>query len=312
MMVIFPQTSNQLTLILLLDLNYVCLTVNDSISSCSSTFCDSIIILPPGNCNGNFTYVDNGNGNFLFTNTSTGNYTYWYWDFGAGWGNQSHIDPTPSFSFPTNGSYNVCLYVSDSATGCFSTFCNIINVNCFSSFYGYLDSIGPFDVVVVNNSTGNNLTYLWGFGDGNTSTQQFPQHNYITQGNYYLCLTVDDGNGCIDMYCDSINASGINKQNTGFTINIISPTATSISEEITVLVSQINIYPNPTQNQINIETKNSAEIINQVKLFDIKGQLIYNEKFKPKINTSQLSKGLYFLKLETDEGEVLNYKLIKE
>ena len=36
-------------------------------------------------------------------------------------------------------------------------------------------------------------TWLWDFGDGNTSTIQNPTHNYITPGNYIVTLRGDDG-----------------------------------------------------------------------------------------------------------------------
>lgn len=37
------------------------------------------------------------------------------------------------------------------------------------------------------------LTYLWDFGDGNTSTIQSPTHTYAENGTYTVTLTVDDG-----------------------------------------------------------------------------------------------------------------------
>ena len=33
-------------------------------------------------------------------------------------------------------------------------------------------------------------TYAWDFGDGSTSTQHHPLHQYATPGAYYVCLTV--------------------------------------------------------------------------------------------------------------------------
>ncbi len=37
------------------------------------------------------------------------------------------------------------------------------------------------------------LTYLWDFGDGNTSTEQNPTHLYADNGTYTVTLTVTDG-----------------------------------------------------------------------------------------------------------------------
>lgn len=35
-------------------------------------------------------------------------------------------------------------------------------------------------------------TYLWSFGDGDTSTAQFPSHTYTASGSYQVILTVKD------------------------------------------------------------------------------------------------------------------------
>ena len=49
-------------------------------------------------------------------------------------------------------------------------------------------------VEFVNNSVGNNLQYLWDFGDGNSSTQKEPLHFYNGFGNYTVKLTVSNSN----------------------------------------------------------------------------------------------------------------------
>ncbi len=54
----------------------------------------------------------------------------------------------------------------------------------------------PLYVNFVNNTPGNNNTYLWDFGDGNTSTQHTPNYAYTTAGLYHISLTVTSANGC--------------------------------------------------------------------------------------------------------------------
>src|SRR5690349_10243756 len=49
--------------------------------------------------------------------------------------------------------------------------------------------------------------YSWTFGDGGTSTDQYPKHGYATTGTYYVCLTVVDTNFygvCTSTHCDSV------------------------------------------------------------------------------------------------------------
>jgi len=59
----------------------------------------------------------------------------------------------------------------------------------FDALYAY--NTVPATVAFRDLSTGTTpLTYLWEFGDGATSTEQNPSHNYIRQGLYTVKLTV--------------------------------------------------------------------------------------------------------------------------
>ncbi len=52
----------------------------------------------------------------------------------------------------------------------------------------------PFSMAFINTSV-NGLSYLWDFGDGNTSTELNPVHEYTEPGNYTVTLKAD-GDGC--------------------------------------------------------------------------------------------------------------------
>ena len=53
----------------------------------------------------------------------------------------------------------------------------------------------PLNVTFTGNSTGTGLlTYLWNFGDGNTSVLQNPVHTYKSVGNFNVSLTVSSNN----------------------------------------------------------------------------------------------------------------------
>ena len=59
----------------------------------------------------------------------------------------------------------------------------------FDALYAY--NTVPTTVAFRDLSTGTSpMTYLWEFGDGATSTEQNPSHNYIRQGLYTVRLTV--------------------------------------------------------------------------------------------------------------------------
>ena len=67
------------------------------------------------------------------------------------------------------------------------------------------------------------------------------------------------------------------------------------------------IYPNPTKGIINIENKNLENII----LYDITGKLIHVFEPKSQIDLSEFSKGLYILKLISDNKTIIN-KIVVE
>lgn len=52
----------------------------------------------------------------------------------------------------------------------------------------------PTPFSIINKSSGKD--YYWDFGDGNTSRQQFPSHNYAKEGSYTIRLIVTDSNSC--------------------------------------------------------------------------------------------------------------------
>ena len=55
-------------------------------------------------------------------------------------------------------------------------------------------NIAPVTVSFTNTSAGDELTYLWNFGDGGTSTQSNPTHTFQA-GAWEVILTVTNDNG---------------------------------------------------------------------------------------------------------------------
>jgi surface protein len=73
--------------------------------------------------------------------------------------------------------------------------------------------------------------------------------------------------------------------------------------------SSVFIYPNPIENVLFVESRNS---INYIKVYDILGRLVL-EQSNPsnQIDTSSLSSGLLLLQIETEDG-VVTKKVLKE
>lgn len=141
--------------------------------------------------------------NVQFSDTSLGNPILWLWDFGDG--NTSTVqDPIHNYSTP--GTYTVCLTVVDTCN--IDSACKIINLNCTPPAAAFGDSISNLIVYFSDSSvSGNTLgSWLWDFGDGNTSTNQHPNHTYGSPGTYTVCLYVQDSCGA-DTLCQSLTVN---------------------------------------------------------------------------------------------------------
>ena len=64
-----------------------------------------------------------------------------------------------------------------------------------------------FNAMVVNEISGA-FSYLWNFGDGNTSTEKSPQHRYANPGNYVVQLTITTPS-CSSVYKNTITVESL-------------------------------------------------------------------------------------------------------
>jgi beta-glucanase (GH16 family) len=80
----------------------------------------------------------------------------------------------------------------------------------------------------------------------------------------------------------------------------------SITEENTN-ESDLKVYPNPAVNVVNLE---SSQVINQVDVFDLSGQLLLSEKEETNVlDISAVKTGIYILKVYSN-GIIINRKLV--
>ncbi|MEO9211032.1 MAG: PKD domain-containing protein, partial [Ginsengibacter sp.] len=133
--------------------------------------------------------------------TKVGSIAKWQWDFGDG--NSSSIQD-PNHVYTSNGNYNVSLRVT-STEGCISSLTNEsfikIDTPAIPKFTASEVNFcnAPASVQFANTTTGKApLTFMWDFGDGNTSSLVNPNHVYNNKGNYTVILTVTNSTGCKD------------------------------------------------------------------------------------------------------------------
>lgn len=302
--------------------NYPSLSHGDQLDLNVNNSIDGLLLYPNAitvtqcNVTSNFTSVDNGNGDYSFTNTSTGSVGSYYWSFGDG---TSSTLSNPNHTFVSNGTFVIQLIITDSSGLC-SDIKNITTqvsgvqnpIACNAAFVIYPDSVNTGDVIVYNTSTGSNLSYFWNFGDGTTSTQQFPSHTFAGAGPFNLCLTVTDslnGGTCSSNYCDSIDSGGLVFRGGGFSISVVPPTATNI-DHATNLVTDLIIYPNPFKSSLNIELNILEKTPLNIFVTDIIGNRI-SEINTEKVtvgenkfiwNATEYSNGIYLLNIKTNNS----------
>ena len=137
---------------------------------------------------------------FKFTNVSlsSGPLTF-QWSFGDG---GTSTDANPSHTYPGPGTYTVTLIATNS-NGCNDTTSTTVTI--------YPKPIANFSVnnasqcfrnnnfIFTNTSTAvGTTTYLWIFGDGDSSRVTNPSHVYTTPGTDTVKLVISSANGCKD------------------------------------------------------------------------------------------------------------------
>jgi PKD repeat protein len=143
--------------------------------------------------------------------------------------------------------------------------------------------ISDFTVTFTDLSANSPDTWSWNFGDGVTSTEQNPEHEYATAGDYEVCLTVTNEGGS-NTTCETIALQvGISSLN-----------------EI-----QFVIYPNPANELVTIEFKNTF-LTTAIELFDITGrkmpvsvETLSTDKIQ--LDVTNISSGNYILKIQSND-----------
>lgn len=123
-----------------------------------------------------------------FSNASTGATSY-SWIFGDG-GTSSATNPT--YSGYSTGTYTVTLIANNNGCRDTQTRSAYITVHPPDAYFGLATSCSNrYAITLTDSSVGAN-TYLWNFGDGNTSTQTGGTltHTYSTTGTKTVTLTV--------------------------------------------------------------------------------------------------------------------------
>ena len=133
------------------------------------------------------------------------------WDYGDG---QTSNVPSPAHVYPNTGHYNVSLIAvgdggcSDTLTWNNAIFAEPHPVASFT--YHTFNMPAPDAEVQLTNTSLGAISYLWIFGDGDTSTLDNPYHSYSTNDTFVITLIATNQWGCSDTTTQIIPVEYVN------------------------------------------------------------------------------------------------------
>lgn len=137
----------------------------------------------------------------------------------------------------------------------------------------------------------NDVTsYAWDFGDNSVvDTSASPSHNYTSNGNYTVTVTVENNCGS-ETFTTTVECTGLGINN------------------IDLNNSVLKLYPNPTADFVTIENLSQFNM-ETITVMNVLGQVVYQDaaqaSFKHTMNVSHFSTGLYTVRIQTNGGVVI-------
>ena len=226
-----------------------------------------------------------------FENTSTGIVDNSLWTFEGGTPATS-TELNPEIVFENAGIFDVSLEVSNASGSNELTELDLIDVipDPVAAFEFFVT--GP--VAIFSNYSQHADTYLWDFGDNNTSTEENPSHNYEDYGSYIIALTASNQCGEVT-FIDSVLFTN--------------------TYQVEIIDKDVFVYPNPNRGIFTIDWSETKEAISSIRIYNTIGQTI--RTFTPdlvnqiKIDLNQEAAGVYYVELQSEKGVVLK-RVIKE
>jgi PKD repeat protein len=171
----------------------VCLSAIDMCGKTNSA-CDQVTVCVP--LMADFTTsISNLEVNF---SDATSGAVQWNWNFGDG---ATATGQSPFHAYGSNGTYEVCLVATD-VCGNKDTTCE--NITVCEPLVSDFDYTTNFLTATFTDLTPNSSAWVWYFGDGSTSTDQFPVHTYSSPGSYQVCLVASNICNNTDIFCKSL------------------------------------------------------------------------------------------------------------
>ncbi|MCO6477226.1 MAG: PKD domain-containing protein [Phaeodactylibacter sp.] len=162
-----------------------------------------------------------------------------------------------------------------------------------AAFSYVIEDSTAFQVAFYDGTLFSPESWYWEFGDGQSSTERFPVHEYAEAGVYEVCLTASNQTGS-DTVCDTVR----------FVVSGSLPVVGSGAE--------VRVFPNPASSVVTLSAHGlpggvrAAEVV----LYDALGRavlrqrvVVRNGEALQRISLAGLPSGVYFWALRAGSGE---------
>ena len=161
----------------------------------------------------------------------------------------------------------------------------------------------------------NNLIVEIDISQLSTITELNVSNNKLTYLNVNnsnnAAITIFNATGNPDLGCIQVDNVADALANTNWTKDATASYSAFCERALSVdefLEDNISLYPNPTSTSFKIQLSNRLEL-ESIEIYNLVGKKVLRTK-ESLINVTDLSSGIYFIKITTDKGEI-NKKLIK-
>lgn len=175
----------------------------------------------------------------------------------------------------TTGPLTQDTYFQAYVSTCTDEYSNVVSVDVFdapTADFDY-DDVCMGEVMDFTDQSTDNISvdsWSWDFGDGNTSNQQNPSHNFAAPGDYTVTLEVDNPNACSNV---------ISQQVTVFPIPVASFTFTEVCEDQLTALNSTSTVDAPstiTGYEWDINENGTIDYTNQNETHNFNGFGNYN------------------------------------
>lgn len=299
----------------------ICVKVTDTCNNCDTTFCSTKTITCFGNscnwknrnpymfawdsCKNNSSANVNGYISFQY-NTSCFKYNWTVNGVAAGTSYIMHKNITQ------NGTYNICVKVTDTCNKCDTTFCATKTISCFGNICIWKNKIAAINfydscngiryrnsttgyIAMNQNSNNSCLKFTWKVDSQIVSNTYYFTAPIIRNGYHTYCVIITDTcNNCDTAIC----------QSRYYNCNNLKVNSEFLSETIFV-------YPLPAKQYLSIysgfeSSKAVIYTINGISIWE--GTINEGENI---IKTENWPSGMYILNMQTTDG-IVTKKILKE